>query len=85
MNFYGRMPVGFSGGLSLIPELAGLGLSFVLPLCMSLGFDCCWVFPLWVLPSCWFIEGHSVHHILYSIVQVWTGCVEADSSLCTRF
>ena len=52
---------------------------------MSLGFDCCWVFLWWVLPSSWLIEVHSIHHILYSVVQMWTVCVEADSSVRTRF
>ena len=52
---------------------------------MSLGFDCCWVFLWWVLPCSWLIEGHSIHRILYSVVQVWTGCVEAGSSVCMRF
>ena len=67
------------------PELSGLGLSFVLALCMVLGFDCCWVCFWWVFPSSWLIYGHSLHHLLYSVVQMWTGCVEADSSVYTRF
>ena len=29
MNFYGRIPVGFSGAISFSRELAGLGLSFI--------------------------------------------------------
>ena len=29
MNFYGRMPMGFSGAVSLIPLLTGLELTFV--------------------------------------------------------
>ena len=67
------------------PELTGLGLSFMLALCMALGFDGCWVFLWWVLPFGWLAEGHSIHHLLYSVVQVWAGCVEASSSMCTRF
>ena len=67
------------------PELAGLGLLFMLALCVCLGFDYCWVFLWWVLPSSWLTEGHSVHHVLYSVVQMWTVCVEADFSVCTRF
>ena len=66
-------------------ELTGLGLSFMLALCMSLGFDCCWAFLWGVLPSSWLIEGYSIHHVLYSVLQLWTVCVEADSSLCTSF
>ena len=31
------------------------------------------------------IEGHSVPHLLSSVVQVWAGCVGAGSSMCTRF
>ena len=65
--------------------LAGLGLSSMLALCMSLGFDCCQVVLWWVFPSSWLTEGHSIHHVLYSVVQVWTGCVEAGSSVCMRF
>ena len=38
-----------------------------------------------VLPSSWLNEGHSVHHVLYSVVQMWTVCVEADSSVCNGF
>ena len=57
----------------------------MLALCMSLGFDCCWVFLWWVLPSNWLTEGHSVYHLLYALVQVWAGCVEAGSFLCIRF
>ena len=49
---------------------------------MSLIVDCCWVFLWWVLPSSCLSEGHSVHCVLYSIVQVQTGCVEAGSSVC---
>ena len=41
---------------------------------MSLGFDCSWVFLWWVLPSSWLIEGHSLHPVLYSVVQMWAGC-----------
>ena len=67
------------------PELAGVGLSLMLAVCMSLGFDCCWRFLWWALPSSWLTEGHSVHHILYSVVWVRTGCVEAGSSVCMRF
>ena len=67
------------------PELTDLGLSFMLAVCMSLSFDCCWVFLWWVLPSSWLIEGHSVHHVLHSEVQMWTVCVEAVSSVCIRF
>ena len=52
---------------------------------MSLGFDCCWVFLWWVLPSRWLIEGHSVHYIFYPVVQMWAVRVEADSSVCTKF
>ena len=33
------------------PELAALGLSFMLSLRMSLGLNCCWDFLYWVLPS----------------------------------
>ena len=67
------------------PELAGLELSFVLALCMSLGFGCYWVFLWWVLPSSWLTEGHFIHHVLYSVVRVQAGCAEAGSSMCTRF
>ena len=67
------------------PELAGLGLSLMLALCMSLGFACCWVCLWRVLPTSWLTESHSVHHLLYSVVQVWAGCVEAGSLVCTRF
>ena len=27
----------------------------------------------------------SVPHLLFSVVQVWEGCVGAGSSMCTRF
>ena len=67
------------------PELAGLGLSLMLALWMSLGFDCFGVFLWWVHPSSWLTEGHYIYHILHSVVQVSTGCVEAGSSVCTRF
>ena len=52
------------------PDLAGLGMSFMLAFCNSFSFDCCWVCFLWVLASSWFTEGHLIHYILYSIVQV---------------
>ena len=57
----------------------------MLALCMSLGFGCCWVFLWWVLPTSWLSEGQSVPHLLFSVVQVWAGCVGAGSSVCTRF
>ena len=57
----------------------------MLALCMSLVFDCYLVFPWWVLPTSWLSEGHSVPHLLFSVVQVWTGCVGAGSSMYTRF
>ena len=85
VNVCGRRPVRFGGAVPWSPELTGLRLSFMLALCISLCFDCCWVFLWWVLPSSWLTEGHSMHHILYSVVQVWTGFVEAGSSVCTRF
>ena len=67
------------------PDLAGPGLSFMLALCMCLGFDYFWVFLWWVLTSTLFIDGHSIHHISYSVLQVWTGDVEAGSFVYTRF
>ena len=57
----------------------------MLALCMCLGFDCCWVFLWWVLPLSWLIEGHSIYHDLYSVVHMWTDCVESDSSVSSRF
>ena len=42
----------------------------MLALCMSLSFDCFWVFLWWVLHCSWLTEGHSVHHVLYAVVQV---------------
>ena len=30
-------------------------------------------------------EGQFVPHLLFSVVQVWAGCVGAGSSVCTRF
>ena len=33
----------------------------------------------------WLSEGKSVPHLLFSVVQVWAGCVGAGSSMCTRF
>ena len=50
----------------------------MLALCMSLVFGCCWVLHWWVLSTSSLFEGQSVPHFL-SVVQVWTGCVEADS------
>ena len=67
------------------PNVTDIELSFMLALFMSLGFHCCWFFLWWLLPSSWLTEGHSIHNVLYSVVQVWTGCVEAGSSMCTRF
>ena len=52
------------------PDLSGLRLSFMLALCISLCFDCCWVFLWWVLPSSWLTEGYSTHHVVYAVVQV---------------
>ena len=57
----------------------------MLALCMSLVFDNCWVFLCWVLPTSWLSEGHSVPHLLFSVVQVLAGSVGAGSSMCTRF
>ena len=85
VNFYGRRPVRFSGTIALTYWACWSWLLFMLSVCMSLGFDCCWIFLWWVLSCSRLTEGHSIHHVLYSVVQVWTGCVEADSSLCTRF
>ena len=67
------------------PELIDLGLWFMLALCMSLVFVFCWVFLWWALPINWLSEGQSVHHLLFSVVQVWAGCVGGRSSVCTRF
>ena len=67
------------------PELAGLGLSVMLAVCMSLGFDCCCVFLWWVLPTNWLTESRCVHHLLYSFVKVWAGCVRSGSSVYMRF
>ena len=39
----------------------------------------------WVLPTSWLSEGQSVSHLLFSVVQVWAGCVGGGSSVCTRF
>ena len=36
-------------------------------------------------PTSWLSEGQSVPHLLLSVVQVWADCVEAGSSVCTRF
>ena len=66
-------------------KLTDLGLWFMLALCMSLGFGCCWVFLWWVLPTSWLTEGHSVPHLLFSVVHLWVGCVGAGSSVCTWF
>ena len=57
----------------------------MLALCMSLVFRCCLVFLWWVLPSSLLSEGQSVHHLLFSVVQVWAGCVGAGFSMCTIF
>ena len=62
-----------------------LGLSFMLALSMSLGFDCYWVFLWWALPTSWLSEGQSVPYLLFSVVQVWAGCVGAGFSMCTIF
>ena len=43
-----------------------------------------WSF-LCVLPTSWLSEGESVPHLLFSVVQVWAGCVGAGPSVCTRF
>ena len=66
-------------------NLTEFGLWFMLALCMSLVFLCCWVFLWWVFPTSCLSEGQSVHHLLFSVVQVWAGCVGAVSSLFTRF
>ena len=49
------------------------------------GFGSFWVCLCWVFPISWLCEGQSVPHLLFSIVQVWAGCVGAGSSVCTRF
>ena len=67
------------------PDLTDLGLWFLLALCMSLVFGCCLVFLWWVFPTSWLSDGHSVPHLLSSVVQVWAGCVGAGSSVCTMF
>ena len=51
---------------------------------MSLGFGSCWVFFWQVFPS-WLSEGQSVLHLLFSVLQLWVGCIGAGSSMCTRF
>ena len=33
----------------------------------------------------WSSEGQSFPHLLFSVVEVWEGCVGAGSSVCTRF
>ena len=57
----------------------------MLAVCMSLVFGSFWVFLWWVFPTSWLSEGQSVPHLLFSVVQVWAGCVGAGSSVCTRF
>ena len=52
---------------------------------MSLVFGCFGVFLWWFFPTSWLSEGQSVPHLLFSVVQVWAGCVGAGSSVCTRF
>ena len=85
VNFCDRIPVRFSGTVSWSPRLTDLGLCFMLALCMSLVFGCCWDFLWWVLPTSWLSEGQSVSHLLYSVVQVWAGCVGAGSSVLQAF
>ena len=67
------------------PSLTDLGLWSMLALCMSLVFSSCLVFLWWVFPTTWLSEDQSVSHLLFSVVQVWAGCVGAGSSMCTRF
>ena len=52
------------------PELAALGMPFMMALWMYLCFHCCWVFIWWVLPSSCLTVGQSSHHVLYAVVQV---------------
>ena len=56
----------------------------MLAVCMSLVFGSCSVFLWWVLPTSWLSEGQSVPHLLFSVVQVWAGCVGAGSSMVLR-
>ena len=67
------------------PDLTDLGLWFMLALCMSLVFGCCWVFLWWIFPTLWLSEGQSVPYLFSSVVHVWAGCVGAGSSMFTRF
>ena len=57
----------------------------MLALCMSLVFGSCCVFLWWVFLTSWLCEGQSVSYVLFSVVQVWAGCVGAGSSVCTKF
>ena len=57
----------------------------MLALCMSLVFGSVWVFLWWVFPTSWLSEGQSVPHLLFSVVQVWAGCVGAGSSCIQGF
>ena len=85
VKFCGRIPVRVCVQSPWSPDLTDLGLWFLLPLCMSLVFGCCWVFLWWVFPTSSLSKGQSVSHLLFSVVQVWIGCVGAVSSVCTRF
>ena len=67
------------------PDVTDLVLWFMLALCISLVFGSFWVFLWWVCPTSWLSEGQSVPHLMFSVVQVWAGCVGAAFSMCTKF
>ena len=85
VNFYGRMPVGFSGAVSLISwthwpwAVVYIGSLYVFGFWLLLGVSL-------VGPSLQLVNWGSLHPPpMCSVVKVWTGCIEADSSVCTRF
>ena len=85
VNFCGKIPVSFSVTVYLISwsywswAVVHVGSVYVF------GFWFFWVFLGWVFPTSWLSEGQSVPHLLFSVVQVWAGCVGAGSSICTSF
>ena len=85
VNFCGRVPVRFSGTVSLISWAYW---SWAVVYVGSM-----YVFGFWLLLGLSLVDsshqlvnwGHSFHHLLFSFGQVWAGCVGAGYSVCTRF
>ena len=85
VKFCDKIPVRFSGTVSLVSRSYWSWAVVYVGSVYVFGFSSCWVFLWWVFPTSWLSEGQSVPHLLFSVVQVWAGCVGAGSSVLQAF